>query len=68
MTDKKLCKREGCGREAMVRGVCLRDYSLAWRMVSQGRTSWPELVKEGKVDDIQLGSKSKWFEREVKTT
>ena len=66
MNSQKVCKVEGCGRPAKVRGLCMRCYALAWRAVCQQRTSWAELEKEGKVNPIQLGSKSRYFEREAK--
>lgn len=43
-----LCLRPGCGRTARARGLCDSCYQGAFNLVSNKRTTWEELEKNGK--------------------
>jgi len=44
------CKRPGCKREAVARGLCRSDYAEAHRLVRLQVTDWDDLERRGKVD------------------
>lgn len=43
----KKCRIDGCNGIAKWRGLCVRCYRSAWRLVSAGSTTWDDLVKRG---------------------
>lgn len=54
------CKRPGCKREAVAKGLCRSDYAAAHRLVADGITTWEELERKGKTDPKRPSAKS-WF-------
>ena len=43
------CRHPECPKVAINRGVCLKHYQLAARLVREGRTTWPILEAWAKV-------------------
>ena len=43
------CLRPGCHAKPHGRGLCTTDYNTVARLVKEGRTSWGELEKKGKI-------------------
>lgn len=43
------CMMPGCLENASCRGLCMKCYSMANRLVQQGRTTWEQLEKNGKI-------------------
>jgi len=48
-----LCKRKGCGREAVCRGLCDPDYQGVRRKVKNGEYTWEYLERIGAVDPVE---------------
>lgn len=43
------CMMPGCNGIASCRGLCMKCYSMANRLVKQKRTTWTKLEKNGKI-------------------
>ncbi len=59
-----LCMAPDCPKEADTRGLCGRHYRLASTLVNRGKTTWEELVKNGKCKEVtnkNRKSVTDWF-------
>ncbi len=48
MSRKDKCLRPGCWDVFYCRGLCGRDYGIAYRLVHEGRTTWAKLEAAGR--------------------
>jgi hypothetical protein len=46
-TKKTACMIEGCGNPEARRGLCEGCYRSAYRKIKEGKTTWPQLEKDG---------------------
>lgn len=60
------CLYPKCLVKGMARGLCSRHYACAHLLVTQKKTTWEELVKQGKALAPQSRSKTqKWFTKKT---
>lgn len=65
------CMIPNCGRDAIVtpkRGLCMRCYSTAKKMVESGDTNWDELVEKGLALDLGDDAFTKAFKEKQSAT
>lgn len=58
---KSKCLKPNCGRESKSRGLCLKDYKAAAKLIKAGETTWEKLEKAGKVAALVRASSKEWF-------
>ena len=46
--NKKICLKPDCGRDAKIRGLCHSCYTVARKAITDGKTTWEKLEKDGK--------------------
>lgn len=46
---EQTCMMPGCAEKATCRGLCMKCYAMAHKLVKQNRTTWKQLEKNGKV-------------------
>jgi hypothetical protein len=64
MTNDNMCLMPTCNTHHRCRGLCHTHYSIASRLVSDGRTTWEELIKTGRaVSKLQMrrDGSTRWF-------
>jgi hypothetical protein len=67
ITKTMKCLNPDCTRDATIRGLCKRDYAVACRERRAGRTTFTELVKQGRMltpqtsTGRQRGQTAKWL-------
>lgn len=44
-----LCLTTGCARVGKIRGLCNSHYAACVKYITQGKTSWAKLERQGKV-------------------
>jgi hypothetical protein len=49
--SKAKCLNPSCPRDANTRGLCKSCYHTACRLIKQGRTTWAELIEQGKAKE-----------------
>jgi hypothetical protein len=65
MSKKKICLVPKCGNKVRARGLCPSHYAYTQYLVAEGKTSWVDLVAEGKALGTNANGKrgefTKWL-------